>query len=75
MNSFFIATTIGGGSQFAMLEVPAKEKPRKGEYMLSADCVEKNVESGRFTDMTDQSQGAFGRLYVLTEDLEALNKY
>ena len=75
MSSFFIATTIGGGSQFAMLEVPTTEKPRKGEYMLSADCVSKNVESGRFTDMTNQAQGAFGKLYVLTEDLEALDKY
>jgi hypothetical protein len=75
MSSFFIATTIGGGSQFTMLEVPAKEKPRKGEYMLSADCVSKNVESGRFTDMTDQAQGAFGKVFVLTEDLEALDKY
>ena len=45
------------------------------EHMLSADCVSKNVESGRFTDMTDQAEGAFGKLYVLTEDLEALDKY
>lgn len=75
MSSFFIATTIGGGSQFAIMEVPTTDKPRKGEYMLSADAVSKNVESGRFTDMTNQAEGAFGRLYVLTEDLEALDKY
>lgn len=73
MDSFFIATTIGGGSQFAMLEVPAKEKPRKGEHMLSLDCVTSNLESGRFTDMTDKAEGAFGKVYVLTEDLEALS--
>ena len=75
MSSFFIATTIGGGSQFAMMEVPTIEKPRKGEYMLSADCVSKNLETGRFKDMTKQAEGAFGRLYVLAEDLEALDKY
>jgi hypothetical protein len=75
MSSFYIATTIGGGSQFTMLEVPATEKPKKGEYMLSADCVSTNIESGRFTDMTEQAQGAFGKVYVLTEDLEALDKY
>ena len=75
MSSFFIATTIGGGSQFAMMEVPTTEKPMKGEYMLSADCVSKNLETGRFKDMTKQAQGAFGRLYVLAEDLEALDKY
>lgn len=75
MNSFYIATTIGGGSQFTMLEVPATEKPKKGEYMLSPDCVAVNLESGRFTEMTDQAQGAFGKVYVLTEDLEMLDKY
>lgn len=75
MKSFYIATTIGGGSQFAMLEVPASEKPKKGEHMLSPDCVSINLESGRFTDMTDQAQGAFGKVYVLTEDLEMLDKY
>ena len=75
MKSFYIATTIGGGSQFTMLEVPANEKPKKGEYMLSPDCVSVNLESGRFTDMTDQAQGAFGKVYVLTEDLEMLDKY
>ena len=75
MSSFFIATTIGGGSQFAMMEVPTTEKPRKGEYMLSADCVSKNLETGRFKNMTKQAEGAFGRLYVLVEDLEALDKY
>ena len=75
MSSFFIATTIGGGSQFAMMEVPTTERPRKGEYMLSADCVSKNLESGRFKDMTKPAQGAFGKLYVLLEDLEALDKY
>lgn len=58
-----------------MLEVPANEKPKKGEYMLSPDCVSVNLESGRFTDMTDQAQGAFGKVYVLTEDLEMLDKY
>ena len=75
MSSFFIATTIGGGSQFAMMEVPATDKPRKGEYMLSPDCVKLNIKSNRFKDMTEFATNAYGRLYVLKEDLEQLEKY
>ena len=75
MSSFFIATTIGGGSQFAMMEVPATEKPMKGEYKLSPDCVKVNLDSGRFKDCSDMSSNAYGRLYVLKEDLEQLENY
>jgi hypothetical protein len=58
-----------------MMEVPATEKPRKGEYMLSPDCVKLNIKSNRFKDMTEFATNAYGRLYVLKEDLEHLEKY
>ena len=75
MDSFFIATTIGGGSQFAIMEVPASEKPEKGEYMLSPDCVKANLDSKRFKDMTEFATNAYRRLYVLRDDLEQLENY
>jgi len=68
--STFVATTIGRGGMVAMLEVQETEKPQKGEFKLSRDCVKVNLESGLFTDMTDRVNNADGKVYILTSDLE-----
>ena len=66
---FFIATTIGGNSMFALMEVEGNEKPRKGEHKISDACLEANLATGRFTDITERATGAYGKIYVLTEEL------
>lgn len=66
---FFIATTIGGNSMFALMEVEGNEKPRQGEHKISDSCLEANLATGRFTDITEQATGAYGKLYVLTEEI------
>lgn len=66
---YFIATTIGGNNMFAIMEVPGDEKPMQGEYKLSRGCVDANLKTGRFTDVTDRTDGAFGKVYVLTEEM------
>ena len=67
-NSRFVLTTIGKGI-VAMLETPASEKEKKGEYLLSGACVQKNLDTGTFVDVSDRVQGAGGRVYVLATDL------
>ena len=66
---YFIATTTGGNSMFALMEVPGDEKPQQGEHKISDSCLEANLATGRFTDITEQATGAYGKLYVLTEEL------
>lgn len=66
----FVVTTIGGRSMFTLLEVEDKEKPQKGEHKISEACVNANLESGRFTDMSSKVSKAFGKVYILTSDLE-----
>lgn len=66
---YFIATTIGGNSMFALMEVPGDEKPQQGEHKISDSCLEANLATGRFTDITEQATGAYGKIYVLTEEM------
>jgi len=52
-----------------MLETPASEKEKKGEYLLSGACVQKNLDTGTFVDVSDRVKGAGGKVYVLATDL------
>mgnify|MGYP006202947057 CR=1 FL=1 len=67
--SFFVATTIGRANMMAILEVEEHEEAQKGEVKLSLDCVNKNLETGLFKDMTDSIQNAIGKVYILASDL------
>ena len=72
-NPYYIATTIGGNGMFAIMEVEGQEKPQPGEQKLSDCCVKANLKTGRFTDVTNKTTGAFGKIYVLTEDLQEMS--
>jgi hypothetical protein len=64
----FVLTTIGKG-MVAMLETPANEVAQRGEYPLSNACVQKNLDSGTFVDMTENVPSAIGKVYILVSDL------
>ena len=64
----FILTTIGKGI-VAMLESDPREKTKRGEYLVSSQCVAKNVSSGQFVDVSEQVTGATGKVYALASDL------
>jgi len=67
--SRYVLTTIGQGI-VAMVETPSSEKPKRGEYLLSGSCVQKNLESGTFIDITSRVGGSEGRVYALASDLD-----
>ena len=67
-NSRFVLTTIGKGI-VAMLETPELEETKKGEYLLSGTCVQRNLDTGTFVDVSDRVKGTDGKVYVLASDL------
>ena len=64
----FVLTTIGNG-MVAIVETDDSAKRQRGEYTLSKSCVECNVTSGKFVDITDTAIGAEGKVFALKEDL------
>ena len=64
----FVLTTIGNG-MVAIVETDDKAKRQRGEYTLSKSCVERNVTSGKFVDITEQATGAEGKVFALKQDL------
>ena len=64
----FVLTTIGNG-MVAIVETSNEAKRQRGEYTLSKSCVERNVTSGKFVDMTDIATGAEGKVFALKSDL------
>lgn len=65
----FLLTTIDN-NLIAIVETDTSTPKQRGEYLLSHSCVQKNVECGKFVDVTGQASGTGGgKLYVLAEDL------
>ena len=65
----FFLTTIAN-NLVAIIEVANAEARQRGEYIVSQSCLQKNVQSGKFTevDATDHD----GRVFILTSDLNAI---
>ena len=64
----FVLTTIGNGI-VAIIETTDEAKRKRGEYTLSKSCVEQNLTSGKFVDVTDRVKGCDGKVFALKEDL------
>ena len=64
----YVLTTIGNGI-VAIVETSDKAKRQRGEYTLSNACVNRNVTSGKFVDITAQANGAEGKVFALKTDL------
>jgi len=67
-DSSYVLTTIGNG-MVAIIETTDKAKPQRGEYTLSKSCVNRNVGSGHFVDVSDKVNGAEGKVFALKRDL------
>ena len=66
--SSYVLTTIGNGI-VAIIESSDKAKRQRGEYTLSKSCVNRNVGSGQFVDVSDKVNGAEGKVFALKTDL------
>ena len=64
----FVLTTIGNG-MVAIVETSNEAKRQRGEYTLSKSCVNRNVATGLFVDITEQASGAEGKVFALKQDL------
>ena len=67
-DSSYVLTTIGNGI-VAIIETSDKAKRQRGEYTLSRSCVNQNVGSGQFVDISDTVNGAEGKVFALKRDL------
>ena len=68
-DSSFVLTTIGNGI-VAIVQTNDESDRKRGEFTLSRSCVNSNVASGKFVDVTDQVNGAEGEVFALKEDLD-----
>ena len=66
--SSYVLTTIGNG-MVAIVETSDEAKRQRGEYTLSKSCVNRNVATGLFIDITDKALGAEGKVFALKQDL------
>tara|TARA_R110002051_G_scaffold287567_4_gene350291 strand:+ start:1603 stop:1821 length:219 start_codon:yes stop_codon:yes gene_type:complete len=67
-DSSFVLTTIGNGI-VAIVQTNDESDRKRGEYSLSRSCVDANVSSGQFIDVTDKVGGAEGKVFALKTDL------
>lgn len=63
-----VLTTISQ-SKVAVVESAQRADEKKGERYISEDCLNVNLKSGAFTDITHTNANPEGRLYMLTEDM------
>ena len=64
----FVLTTIGNGI-VAIIETYDEASRKRGEYTLSKSCVNRNVTTGKFIDVTSKVKGAEGKVFALKQDL------
>ena len=67
-DSSFVLTTIGNGI-VAIIETDDEANRKRGEYTLSKSCVNRNVTTGKFIDITDRVTGSGGKVFALKQDL------
>ena len=65
----FFLTTIGN-NLVAIIEVVEAQARQRGEYTVSQSCLERNVASGKFTEVDPTNHK--GRVFVLTSDLNTV---
>jgi hypothetical protein len=63
-----VLTTIGQ-DQVAIVESSQKADEKKGERYISESCLDVNIKSGNFIDVSSSGANPEGRLYVLAEDM------
>jgi hypothetical protein len=63
-----VLTTISQG-KVAIIESTEEADKKKGEKYISEDCLNTNIESGNFQDLTHTGANPEGRIYVMTSDL------
>jgi hypothetical protein len=59
-----ILTTIAN-AKVAIVESGEPANEKKGERYISEDCLQANIESGVFYDITDRGWNAEGRLFIM----------
>ena len=62
-----ILTTINQ-AKVAILETASDADTKRGERYISEACLERNLETGSFIDITDRNWNPEGRIYLLKED-------
>ena len=67
-DSSYVLTTIGNGI-VAIIQTTDNAKRQRGEYTLSKSCVNRNVGSGQFVDISEKVNGAEGKVFALKTDL------
>ena len=63
-----VITTIGQ-NQVAIVESSQKADEKKGERYISESCLNANIKSGNFVDVSSSGSNPEGRLYVLAKDM------
>jgi hypothetical protein len=65
----YLLTTIGAVGKVAIIETSDSPDASRGERLISADCLIKNIKNGTFVDVTKKVANAVGAVYVLKADL------
>lgn len=62
-----ILTTINQ-AKVAIVETATDADVKRGERYISEACLQRNLETGSFIDITDRNWNPEGRIYLFKED-------